>query len=425
MNAQSLTQWALDQGFPEATANLFALVACLLALLAIAALSNFLTRAVIRHLIYPVIRMSKTTWDDMFVEHKVLLRGSHLAPAITLHLLSPSVFVEAPELAEFVKVMVNAYFVIIALLVIDGMLNYFRDAWQRGPIGKRYPAKSFTQAAKLVVNLIGFIFVLAALLDKSPVVFFSGLGAITAILLLIFKDAILGLVAGFQLSVDNMVMVGDWIELPGRGANGDVIDVSLTTVKVQNWDKTITTIPTYVLISDSFKNWRGMKDAGARRIKRAINIDLNSIKFLDAPLLERLQKINLLGDYLEGKLIDLQGHNSAIQADASDSINARRLTNIGTFRAYCLAYISQHPKIHPEMTLMVRQLPPTQTGLPLEIYAFSNDTEWVTYEGIQSDFFDHLLSALPEFDLRAYQHPTGNDFAKIGVSPKSIGSESA
>ena len=414
MNTQNLTLWISNQGLPTETASLIALLLAMIALLAVAIGANFLTRVLIRHLLYPIIRHSKTQWDDMLIEHRVLLRCSHLTPAIALHLLAPSVFSSNPELAAFLKILVNAYFIIILLLVIDGVLNFLRDAWETAPVGKRYPAKSFTQAAKLVINLIGFIFILAALLDKSPVVFFSGLGAITAILLLIFKDAILGLVAGFQLSVDNMVMVGDWIEMPGRGANGNVIDVSLTTVKVQNWDKTITTIPTYVLISESFKNWRGMSDTGARRIKRSIIIDLNSIRFLDSKLLDRLRNIRLLADYLDGKIADLEHHNTAAQVDPSDSVNARRLTNIGTFRAYCLAYVSQHPKIHQEMTLMVRQLPPTETGLPLEIYAFTNDTEWVTYEGIQSDFFDHLLSALPEFELQAYQHPTGRDFAKIG-----------
>ncbi|NCG08267.1 MAG: mechanosensitive ion channel [Verrucomicrobia bacterium] len=419
MNTETLTHWVTNQGLSPETANLIAAGLALLALFLLAAFANYFTRALIRYLIHPIIRRSKTQWDDMLIEHKVLLRGSHLASAIILHLLAPAIFLNSPQLAAFLKVLVNAYFIVILLLVIDGVLNYLRQAWESASIGKRYPAKSFIQAAKLVINLIGLIFILAALLNKSPVVFFSGLGAITAILLLIFKDAILGLVAGFQLSVNNMVMVGDWIEMPNRGADGDVIDVSLTTVKVQNWDKTITTIPTYVLISESFKNWRGMTESGARRIKRAIHIDLNSIQFLDSELLQRLQKINLLRDYFDGKLADLTNHNTTAQVDPSDSLNARRLTNIGTFRAYCLAYIRQHAKIRQDMTLMVRQLPPTETGLPLEIYAFSNDTAWVNYEGLQGDFFDHLISVLPEFNLQAYQHPTGGDFTKFGVQAKT------
>jgi miniconductance mechanosensitive channel len=244
-------------------------------------------------------------------------------------------------------------------------------------------------------------------------VFFSGLGAVTAILLLIFKDAILGLVAGFQLSVNNMVMVGDWIEMPCRGADGDVIDVSLTTVKVQNWDKTITTIPTYSLISDSFKNWRGMSESGGRRIKRSLNIDLRTIQFADESLLNRFKGIRILGPYLEQKLSDIQQHNDDVGDDLSELINGRRLTNVGTFRAYCLAYLRNHPKIHTShMTLLVRQLAPSEKGLPIELYAFANDIAWANYEDIQGDIFDHLLSILPEFQLSAFQEPSGADVEK-------------
>jgi miniconductance mechanosensitive channel len=414
VNIKTLANWFITQGLPESTANSLAFIGIIVALLTIALLVHLLGKLIIRFIVYPLIQQSKTKWDDMLIEHKVLARFSHFLPALVIHLCAPQFFESASELAAFFKILVNTYIIVVILLTLDGALNYFRDAWEKAPVGKRYPAKSFTQAAKLVINLIGLIFILAALLDKSPLVFFSGLGAITAILLLIFKDAILGLVAGFQLSINNMVMVGDWIEMDARGANGDVIDVSLTTVKVQNWDKTITTIPTYALITDSFKNWRGMSDAGARRIKRAIYIDLNSIEFLNPDLLKRLQKIRLLGDYLEDKLSDIEVNNETTKLQPDDSVNTRRLTNIGTFRAYCLAYIREHPKVHKDMTLMVRQLAPTETGLPLEIYLFTNDIEWVTYEEIQSDFFDHLLSALPEFELRAYQHPTGQDFSRLG-----------
>jgi miniconductance mechanosensitive channel len=414
VNIKTLENWFTSQGLLETTANSLAIIGIIFALLTIALLVHILGKLIIRFIVYPLIKQSKTKWDDMLIEHKVLARFSHFLPALIIHLCAPHFFESAPDLAAFFKILVNTYIIVVILLTLDGVLNYFRDAWEKAPVGKRYPAKSFTQAAKLVINLIGLIFILAALLDKSPLVFFSGLGAITAILLLVFKDAILGLVAGFQLSINNMVMVDDWIEMDARGANGNVIDVSLTTVKVQNWDKTITTIPTYALITDSFKNWRGMSDTGARRIKRAIHIDLNSIKFLNPDLLKRLKNIRLLCDYLESKLNDIEVDNQTAELQPDDSVNTRRLTNIGTFRAYCLAYIRQHPKVHKDMTLMVRQLAPSETGLPLEIYLFTNDIEWVTYEDIQSDFFDHLLSALPEFELRAYQHPTGQDFARLG-----------
>ncbi|CAI8359935.1 MAG: Miniconductance mechanosensitive channel YbdG [Opitutia bacterium UBA7350] len=414
MNTENLTLWALDRGLSSQTASLLAVAIGLLSIGLLAVITYYLIRLIVRVIVYPIIRHSKTNWDDMLIKYKVLYRCCHLSPAITIHLLASLVFSGDPKFTAFLGIVVHVYFIVIVLLVIDGVLNFMRWAWESAPIGKRYPAKSFIQATKLATNLIGLIFILAALLEKSPLVLFSGLGAITAILLLIFKDAILGLVAGFQLSINNMVMVDDWIEMPGRDANGSVIDVSLTTVKVQNWDKTITAIPSYVLISESFKNWRGMSETGARRIKRSILIDLGSIRFLDTELLERLRKVHLIKDYLDHKTAEIKSQNASNKIDPSDLVNGRCLTNIGTFRAYCLAYISQHPKIHKEMTLMVRQLPPTETGLPLEIYAFTNDTEWLTYEGIQSDFFDHLISALPDFELQAYQHPTGKDFAKIG-----------
>ncbi len=413
MNIESLTDWFQTQGFSLPAAETTALIVAILGMLTVAVIAHILVKLIFKVLLYPLILRSKTKWDDMLIDHKVLARSAHVFPAVAIHLIAPSVLGGFPEILSFFKILVNTYFVVIVLIIIDGLLNYFRMLWENGPMGRRYPAKSFAQATKLVINLVGLIFILAALLDKSPLVFFSGLGAITAILLLIFKDAILGLVAGFQLSINNMVMVDDWIEMPARGANGTVIDVSLTTVKVQNWDKTITTIPTYTLISDSFKNWRGMSEAGARRIKRAIHIDLYSIEFLDPPTLERLQKIRLLDDYLNGKLNEIEAYNTQTEAAPDESINARRLTNVGTFRAYCLAYITQHPKVHQGMTLMVRQLAPTETGLPLEIYLFTNDTEWITYEGIQSDFFDHLLASLPEFGLRAFQNPSGRDFASL------------
>ena len=378
-------------------------------------LANFAAKRLITNVIHPIIGKTSVQWDDLLIEHKVIVHFSHIVPAAIIHFFAPALFDNSPEIIELFQILVNTYLVVIILLVFNCVLNFTRAVWERSPVGKRYPAKSFIQAAKLVINLIGLIFILSAILGKSPLVFFSGLGAVTAILLLIFKDAILGLVAGFQLSVNNMVMVGDWIEMPGRGADGDVIDVSLTTVKVQNWDKTITTIPTYSLISDSFKNWRGMSEAGGRRIKRALHLDMRTINFADEALLERCKRMRLLRPYLESKLEEVQKYNEDVGEELSELINGRRLTNVGTFRAYCVAYLRKHPKIHKDMTLLVRQLSPGSAGLPLEIYAFTNDTAWASYEDIQGDIFDHLLSVLPEFGLSAYQSPSGADLEKIGL----------
>ena len=394
-------------------AQISGLVLSALYLAVLAWLANYATKRFITSVIHPLIHKSGAKWDDKLAEHRVLIRLSHIVPAAIIHILTPTLFAGHPQIIALCQAVVNTYLIVIVLFIIDGALNFCRSIWDQLPVGRRFPAKSFIQAAKLVINLVGCIFILSVILGKSPLVFFSGLGAITAILLLIFKDAILGLVAGFQLSVNNMVMVGDWIEMPGRGADGEVTDVSLTTVKVQNWDKTITTVPTYALISDSFKNWRGMSESGGRRIKRSLNIDLRTIQFADETLLERFKGIRILRPYLEEKLKDIQTYNADVDNDLSELINGRRLTNVGTFRAYCVAYLRNHPKIHQsDMTLIVRQLAPTQTGLPIELYAFANDTAWSNFEDIQGDIFDHLLSILPEFQLSAFQSPSGADVEK-------------
>jgi miniconductance mechanosensitive channel len=416
VTAENISNWLLQFKLSVGSAQVLGLVLSALYLAILAWLANYAAKRFIASVVHPLIHKSGAKWDDKLAEHRVLIRFSHIIPAAIIHIFTPTLFDTHPQFIAFCQVIVNTYLIVIALFIIDGILNFCRSIWDQLPVGKRFPAKSFIQAAKLVINLVGCIFILSAILGKSPLVFFSGLGAITAILLLIFKDAILGLVAGFQLSVNNMVMVGDWIEMPGRGADGDVIDVSLTTVKVQNWDKTITTIPTYSLISDSFKNWRGMSESGGRRIKRSLNIDLRTIHFADEILLERFKSIRILGPYLKGKLNDIQKHNTNVDDDLAELINGRRLTNVGTFRAYCVAYLRNHPKIHQSgMTLLVRQLTPTDKGLPIELYAFANDIAWANYEDIQGDIFDHLLAILPEFELSAFQQPSGLDLEKVGA----------
>jgi len=413
VTAENISNWLLQFKLTVDMAQISGLVLSALYLAVLAWLANYATKRFITSVIHPLIHKSGAKWDDKLAEHRVLIRLSHIVPAAIIHILTPTLFAGHPQIIALCQAVVNTYLIVIVLFIIDGALNFCRSIWDQLPVGRRFPAKSFIQAAKLVINLVGCIFILSVILGKSPLVFFSGLGAITAILLLIFKDAILGLVAGFQLSVNNMVMVGDWIEMPGRGADGEVTDVSLTTVKVQNWDKTITTVPTYALISDSFKNWRGMSESGGRRIKRSLNIDLRTIQFADETLLERFKGIRILRPYLEEKLKDIQTYNADVDNDLSELINGRRLTNVGTFRAYCVAYLRNHPKIHQsDMTLIVRQLAPTQTGLPIELYAFANDTAWSNFEDIQGDIFDHLLSILPEFQLSAFQSPSGADVEK-------------
>ena len=418
MTSVTIYNWLLQLGLPDTLASTFSFIGTVTALIIVALITNILAKGVIRLVIHPLIKKSRIRWDDRLIQYKVIIRCSHLVPIAIIHLYAPVLFATNSTAISAISTIVNTYIIVITLMFIDALLNFLRALWEEAEVGKRYPAKSFTQAAKLVINLIGLVFILAAILGKSPLVFFSGLGAVTAILLLIFKDAILGLVAGFQLSINQMVMVGDWIEMPGRGADGDIIDVSLTTVKVQNWDKTITTIPTYALISDSFKNWRGMSESGGRRIKRAIKLNTNSIKFVDEPLLERFKHIKVLVPYLEQKLSDIDLHNNSVSSDLAEIINGRHLTNIGTFRAYCIEYLRNHPNIHQDMTIIVRQLAPTENGLPIEIYVFTNTVEWVQFEAIQSDIFDHLFSVLSEFNLEAFQSPSGADLKQLALHNK-------
>jgi len=408
-----LHNWLLGLNLAESTIRWIESTTGILFIILVSFLANILARKIILSMVTMVIRKSRIQWDDVFLDSGVFARLSHIAPAIVINWLVPLLFADSSEFVRFAHIAVNIYLVTIVLWVIDAVLNAFLSIYDRHERAKRLPIKGFIQAVKLVINLMGLILILSIAFGKSPIYFFSGLGAITAVLLLIFKDAILGFVAGIQISVNNMVQKGDWIEMPKHSADGDVMDVSLTTVKVQNFDKTISTIPTYALISESFKNWRGMSESGGRRIKRSLSIDVNSIRFADEELLERFKRYQLLRPYLAEKLEDLQKHNDEIGEDLKELINGRHLTNVGTFRAYCLAYLSAHPKIRKDMTLLVRQLKPNEHGLPIELYCFTNTTVWADYEGIQADVFDHLLAVLNHFDLRVYQQPGGKDLEML------------
>nr|WP_281245965.1 mechanosensitive ion channel family protein [Oceanisphaera psychrotolerans] len=300
------------------------------------------------------------------------------------------------------------------MLSLYALLDALLDIFQQQPAMRTFPLRGIFQSLKLIASIFIGLLIISTLIGKSPLLLLSGLGAMTAVLMLVFKDPILGLVAGIQLSANDMLSVGDWLEMSKYGADGAVIDIGLTTVKVQNWDNTITTVPTYALISDSFKNWRGMSESGGRRIKRSLLIDSSSVRFLNEDDLHRLQRASLLAPYLDAKAQELSRYKSERQLDLSSPVNGRRLTNLGTFRAYLDAFLKDHPRIHQQMTLMVRQLEPTPNGIPMEIYAFTNTTRWVEYEGIQGDIFDHVFAVLPEFDLRAHQAPTGYDMRSLG-----------
>ena len=300
-------------------------------------------------------------------------------------------------------------------MTISSFLSGLHDIYYTLPISKNRPISGYIQLVKIIFYFIGGILILSILFDKELGYFFTGLGAFAAVLLLVFKDTILGFVSSIQLSANNMVKPGDWISMPKQNTDGIVLEINLTTVKIQNWDKTISTIPTYSLISESFNNWKGMEESGGRRIKRHLNIDMKSIKFCDDELIQKFMKIKLLNKYLKEKIQEITIENQKKNISSSDNLNLRHLTNIGIFRKYIEEYLSNHPKIHNNMTFLIRQLQPTERGIPLEIYVFSKDQEWVAYEALQSDIFDHLLAILPEFELRVFQNPTGDDFSKLAA----------
>jgi miniconductance mechanosensitive channel len=407
-------QWFLDLGFSPYWAKILTGAVAFAGVVLLALVADMVAKRLILRGLTRLIERTKTKWDDALLARNVLNNLAHLAPALVIYVLTP---VALRGFDQMIAVVVNAamiYIVVVFILALDSLLNAALDIYQNFSISKEIHIKGFVQVVKLVIYFIAGVFIVSTILGKSPVFLLSGLGAMTAVLMLIFKDAILGLVAGIQLTANRMVAKGDWIEMPKYGADGDVLEVTLTTVKVQNWDKTITTIPTYALISESFRNWRGMQESGGRRIKRAVFIDVRSIKFCNEEMLERFRRIRYIADYIEQKKQEITKYNASLEVDDSSLANGRRMTNVGTFRAYVKAYLRNHPMIHQDLTFLVRQLAPSERGLPIEIYVFSSDTAWVNYEGIQADIFDHILAVLPEFDLSVFQYPTGSDVGQLG-----------
>ncbi|MDD3742768.1 MAG: mechanosensitive ion channel [Lentimicrobiaceae bacterium] len=374
----------------------------------------YVLKYIVISIIRKVVRRSNTTWDDALFNNKVFNKALLLVPGLMLAVVIPVTLSEFPVWMERILLVTQIYIVAVIISLLNAFLNAIYDIYQGFEVSKSKPIKGYLQVFKIVLFIIGAIFVISMLIGKSPIYLLGGLGAFSAVLLLIFRDPILGLVGGIQMSVNDMVRPGDWIVMDKSGADGMVIDISLTTVKVQNWDKTITTIPTYSLVSESFINWRGMEESGGRRIKRSINIDMNSVKFASGAQLEKFKKIQLIREYLNHKEKELSAYNEKNKIDDGVLVNGRRQTNLGIFRAYISAYLRSNPNISQEMTFLVRQLQPGASGIPLEIYVFSKIQAWALYEDIQSDIFDHLLATIPEFGLQVFQNPSGADFRRLG-----------
>jgi miniconductance mechanosensitive channel len=378
-----------------------------LAILALASVVVFYAfRKILLRGLERLAHTTSATWDDQLHHNGVFDRLAHLPPVLVvtygIHFI--------PDLNPTISLLIQrvAFSVIIVVVArsIGAFLAAVNDIYTADPDVGRRSIKGYLQIAEIVSYLVAVILVVATLMDRSPIVFLSGLGAMTAVLLLVFRDTLLSLVASIQIATNDVVRVGDWVEMPQFGADGDVIDIALHTVKIQNWDKTISTVPTAKFIDGSFKNWRGMSLSGGRRIKRSIHLDVNSIRFLTDDEVERFGSYGLLRDYIALKKRELAEFNEHSDRDPAINADIRRLTNIGTLRAYMVAYLRAHPDVHQDMTLIVRQLSATESGVPIEIYCFSNKTAWSVYEDIQGDIFDHMFAVLPDFDLRVFQNVT-------------------
>lgn len=393
-------------------------------LLVFAVAANWLAKQVLVRFLRRILARASHPSDAQQIG-QIAWRLSNVAPALILQHGVEAVPHLPAQLPTLVANLCAAFIILTIAVALAGALTLANQIYERRPDAASKPLKGYFQLVKLLIYFGAAILILAALMDRSPLLLLSGLGAMAAVLMLVFKDTILSLVASVQMRSNDMVRLGDWIEMPQLNADGAVIDIALHTVKIQNWDKTITTIPTYRLISDSFKNWRGMSESGGRRIKRALMLDQNSVRFLETAERTDLARVAVLKDYLLDKVQEIDAWNAARPESTVDLINARRLTNIGTFRAYVLAYLKSRPDIAQDMTLLVRQLAPTESGLPLEIYCFTATTAWADYEQIQGDIFDHLIATLPAFSLRLFQRPSGLDLAEFAKAPQLSGGSGA
>ena len=352
---------------------------------------------------------TKNKWHNILIEKNVLELLARIVPIGIIHAFAP-VF---PEYQTWIQRLAFSYIVLIVLLVLNRFLDAINQIYSKYEVSKSRPIKGYLQVMEIILYTLGIVIIISVLIDRSPLILLSGIGAATAVLMLIFQNSILGLVASIQITSNNMLKIGDWIEMPKYGADGDVLEISLNTVKVQNWDNTIIMVPTHLLISESFKNWRGMQESGGRRIMRSIYIDITSIKFCDEEMLVRFEEIQYIKEDLQNKKKEVDKYNKYYKVDSSHLVNGKQLTNIGTFRIYVENYLKNHSKLNQEMIQIVRQRQPTENGLPIEIYAFTTQIDWVAYEAIQSDIFDHILAVAPEFDLRIFQAPTGYDFHRL------------
>ncbi|NDV84251.1 mechanosensitive ion channel family protein [Bacteroides sp. 51] len=408
-----LNEFLLSLGVGSATADILDKTIVLILIIGLAFLIQKICKYIIFNTIVKLVQRTKATWDDIVFDPKVLGKLIGMIAPVIVYLLAPVVFEAGSSGYDYTQRFCMAYIIAMFIRFIVALLTAFYTIYNSKEKYRDRPLKGLLQTVQIILYFIGGIAIVSILIDKSPLGLLAGLGASAAILMLVFQDSILGFVSGIQLSANNMVRVGDWIEMPKYGVDGDVIEITLNTVKVQNWDKTIVTIPPTALMKESFQNWRGMQESGGRRIKRSINIDMNTVKFCTPEMLAKYNKIHLVNEYVVKTEEIIRKYNEENHIDNSILVNGRRQTNLGVFRAYLTSYLKHHPSVSKNMTCMVRQLQPTERGIPLELYFFSANQVWVEYEGIQADIFDHVLAIIPEFDLQVFQNPTGGDFRKL------------
>ena len=413
-----MNDWLISLGIPENMSLYIALVLNLLILFLICAVAFWIAKKVVIKILSTVIKKTKYTWDNRIFNKQIFNPLAHIIPAFLIRAFIPYIFDDFPDLVPFLIKLTDIYIIFAIVKAINAFLNSVRDLTKDSAYFKDKPIDSYFQLVKIIIYIIVGILVLSIFIDKSPIYLLTAFGAMSAVILLIFKDTILGFVASVQVAANDMVRIGDWIQMDQFGADGTVLTISLNTVKVQNFDNTIITIPTYKFISESFKNWRGMSESGGRRIKRSVDININSIKYCTDEMLKEYGKIEFMKDYIAERQSEIEEFNKNNNIDKSELVNGRNLTNIGLFRYYLESYLKHNDNISKDFTLMVRQLTPNEKGLPLELYTFTNTTDWIKYEGIQSDVFDHVLAAAREFDLEVFQYPSGMDIANIKMNVK-------
>ncbi|MCL3852370.1 MULTISPECIES: mechanosensitive ion channel family protein [Parabacteroides] len=414
---QWINSYLVKWGLVHDSANIWDNLIVLLLVIIVTVAIDYTCRYLFLGLFKRFAKRTRNQWDDLIVERKIINKLMHLIPAILVYIMLPLALPreEMPTLLGILQMICSIYIVAVILRFINAALNLLLEIYNRKEAFKNKPLKGFVQIIQVLVFFVGFIIIISILIGKSPATLFAGLGASAAILMLVFKDTILGFVAGIQLSANDMLRPGDWITMTKYGADGTVIEVTLNSIKVRNFDNTITMIPPYALVSDSFQNWRGMQESGGRRVKRSINIDMNSVRFCTPEMLAKFRKISLLTEYIDTKQKELERYNEEHNIDDSIKVNGRRQTNLGVFRAYLVNYLKSNPDVNKDLTCMVRQLQPTEKGIPMELYFFAATTVWIPYEGIQSDVFDHILAVLPEFGLQVFQEVSGSDLHHLRI----------